>query len=447
MDAISNPAFSLSCLIGAAKSICGAASLPADLSATPGARDGGCIPAFVGTVLLLQLQRTVTEPTQRYLQALLDARLSPTWRAGASEAAARRSLRSALEGLAGGVFMREGRPLEAPEGLKAAGITDAARADVDFDALEAQLDISGAVAVHVYDAAHRLFKGADICAAMTLEGIRGETGAFDARLHELGRPYPGQIAAARNVRRIVADSAFTTEDARMEFGGDTGPRCQDAISIRAVPQTHGGGRDALAWFAATLEGSLQQSVASRDMTLDYALDLLAIGLIDLAVISERRSFRMLDTRMSYGLPMNLVAENPGFNHGFPVIQAAAAAVVAEMKLKAPKGRGQGSFSALTGRYVPRGLTTGNKLVELMDLLGKVLAIELFMASQAMDLTHRTLPNRAFGAGSAPALATTRQHLPMVLQNRFASDDMNVAEWLIVQGTIVRAVEDAIGRLD
>lgn len=306
---------------------------------------------------------------------------------------------------------------------------------------------SSTLAPEIYDNVQMLFKSADICAAMTLEGIRGETGAFDARLHELGRPYPGQIATASNIRRIIANSDFTTEEARIEFGGDTGPRCQDAISIRAVPQTHGGGRDALAWFGKTLETTLQQPVATRDTVLNYALDLLAIALIDLAVISERRSFRLLDSKMSYGLPMNLVGENPGFNHGFPVIQAAAAAIVAEMKLKAPKGRGQSAFSALTGRYVANDMNCCNRVIELCDLLGKVLAIELFMASQAMDLAHRALPDRTFGAGSTQALNATRSQLPIVLANRFASDDMDIAEGLIAHGTIVDAVEAAIGQLD
>ena len=49
------------------------------------------------------------------------------------------------------------------------------------------------------------------------------------------------------------------------------------------------------------------------------MDALATALADLAHTSERRSFRLCDTRLSYGLPMNLVPDELGINYGFPII--------------------------------------------------------------------------------------------------------------------------------
>lgn len=194
--------------------------------------------------------------------------------------------------------------------------------------------VSTAMAIYVATEASRLTKTADICVAMQLEAIRGETGAFDRRLHELGRPYASQIEVAENIRRIIGDSEFTTERGREAYGGDNGPRCQDAISIRAVPQTHGGVRDTVKWLKEQLSHEINTISGPVNPLLGYLLDMLTVGLIDLGNISERRSFRLLDSKMSYGLPMNLVGVNPGFNHGFPVIQASAAGILGEMKLLA-----------------------------------------------------------------------------------------------------------------
>lgn len=320
-------------------------------------------------------------------------------------------------------------------------------AGLDLQSLEAALNIEVALSIYAYALSDILIKTADICTSMTLEAIRGETGAFDDRLHSLGRPYAGQITTARNIRRLIEQSQFTTEDARIEFGGDIGPRCQDAISIRAVPQTHGAVRDAHTWLGDVIEQSLANNTVTPQPLITYTLDLIAIALIDLGNISERRSFRLLDSRMSYGLPMNLMGENPGFNHGFPVIQAAATAVVAEMKLKAPKGHGQSRFNPLTNAFVPFGLQSCVRIIEILPLLRKVLAIETYMSAQAMDLAKQKMRHRSFGLGSARAHAAIREHLTTVTGNRFASRDMTIAENIVGYGLIVTAVENAIGKLD
>ena len=192
--------------------------------------------------------------------------------------------------------------------------------------------MSTSLAISALKEAEKLAKTADICVAMNLEAIRGETGAFDKRLHELGRPFPNQIISAENIRRVIEGSGFTTEKARIAYGGDHGPRCQDAICIRAVPQTHGGVRDTIEWLKKNLQSEINSGSHRINPIIGYSMDLMIIALTDLGNISERRSFRLTDTNLTYGLPMNLVGENPGFNHGFPVIQAAATAILGELKL-------------------------------------------------------------------------------------------------------------------
>ncbi|NUU59363.1 aromatic amino acid ammonia-lyase [Paenibacillus agri] len=306
--------------------------------------------------------------------------------------------------------------------------------------------VSTAMSIYAAAEASRLTKTADICVAMQLEAIRGETGAFDRRLHELGRPYNSQIEVAENVRRIIKDSEFTTERGREAYGGDNGPRCQDAISIRAVPQTHGGVRDTVKWLKEQLDKDINDIAEKSNPLIGYLLDLVIVGLIDLGNISERRSFRLLDSKMSYGLPMNLVGENPGFNHGFPVIQAAATAILAEMKLLALPNTAFSKIDHITRKYVCTTLESSLKMLDAISLLNKILGIEMYMAAQGMDLAKSKLVDFEFGIGSKEALHVFRNFVQTVKVNRFASPDMVAAEKVVTDGIVLQAVEDIVGNL-
>jgi len=306
--------------------------------------------------------------------------------------------------------------------------------------------VSTAMCIYAMAEASRLTKTADICVAMHLEAIRGETGAFDRRLHELGRPYVSQIEVAENIRRIISESEFTTERGRKAYGGDNGPRCQDAISIRAVPQTHGGVRDTVRWLKEQLGNEINAIAEKSNPLLGYLLDLLIIGLIDLGNISERRSFRLLDSKMSYGLPMNLVGEKPGFNHGFPVIQASATGILGELKLLAVPNTAFAKFDPITRKYVCTTFESSLKVMNAISLLNKILGIEMYMAAQGMDLAKAKLVNFEFGVGSKEALHVFRKFVQMVKVNRFASPDMVTAEKVVTEGIVLKAVENMVGNL-
>ncbi|WP_432667008.1 aromatic amino acid ammonia-lyase [Wukongibacter baidiensis] len=306
--------------------------------------------------------------------------------------------------------------------------------------------VSVALSIQALREAKKLAKTADICIAMNLEGIRGETGAFDKRLHELARPFANQIISAENTRRLLENSEFTTEEARITFGGDKGARCQDAISYRATPQTHGGVRDTIQWLEENLKSEINDISYRINPLIGYSLDLMTIALADLGNISERRSFRLNDSNLSYGLPMNLVGENPGFNHGFPVIQAAATAVLAELKLLALPSTSSSIIDGRNDGYNCTTYSSAQKTLEAMPLLTKVLAIEMLMTAQAMDLAKDKLKDFKFGKGTTAAIDEFRKYVEMTRINRFAVPDMVEADRLVAEAVVLDAVEKAIGRL-
>lgn len=299
--------------------------------------------------------------------------------------------------------------------------------------------VTTGMAMYICAVAGRAIKTADVAVSMNLEAIRGELGAFDKRLQELGRPYPGQIESAENVRRVTAGSKLTTDEGRYAFGYDKKPRVQDAICVRATPQTHGGVRDIFHWCAAQVASDWNSHAHTLYRT-EYAMDALATALADLAHTSERRSFRLCDTRLSYGLPMNLVPDELGINYGFPIIQSTQAAETAELKLLALPA------AAIKRKNVSLAYYSVSKLFELIRKLNRVMAVEILMSAQALDIVHAKIPGYPCGAGTAAAHKCLRGEISMMDENRFVAPDMIAAERLTADGVILKAVEAAVGTL-
>lgn len=299
--------------------------------------------------------------------------------------------------------------------------------------------VSNSVAIYVFFEADKYIKTADIATALNLEAIRGEMGAFDSRLHEIARPFKGQIESSENIRRVLEGSQMTTDEGRYAFGYDTHPRVQDAISLRATPQTHGGVRDMHYFLGQNIEKELNSSSCSTNPIIEYGLNILCTALCDLGNICERRTFRLNDTKMSYGLPMNLVL-NAGFNHGYPVVQSTQAGVLAELKLLSlPCAAVKNSNECLS-------YFAAIKTMSALGFISKLLAVEILMSSQAMDIVHRKIPTFSFGKGSNAAFNALREHIDVLDANRFVAPDMIEADKLVCEGVILKAVETTIGAL-
>lgn len=298
--------------------------------------------------------------------------------------------------------------------------------------------VSNGIAWYAVSKAHEYMKVADVTASLNLEAIRGEMGAFDDRLSSVARPFPGQIDCAYNIRALVAGSRMTTDEGRYAFGYDTHPRVQDAICVRATPQTHGGARD-VCYFA---EGAVEKAITGGggSYVVEYAIDGLDTAIADIAHICERRAFRLNDSRLSYGLPMNLTHGDTGINHGFPVVQSNQAALVAELKLLSLP------CAVTKERRECAAYYAGVKMLRALPLFSKVMAIELLMACQGMDIVQERLPGFRFGKGTGAVLSKVRETISVMTENRFVSPDMNEADRLIKDGEILKAAEAAVGVL-
>jgi histidine ammonia-lyase len=272
-----------------------------------------------------------------------------------------------------------------------------------------------------------LWETAHVAGAASLEALLGTPDAFDERIHAV-RGQQGQNVSARLFRQLLENSEIR-ESHRV---GD--PRVQDAYALRCMPQVHGPVHDLLR-FAADIvnrevnaatdnplvfeDGALLSGGNFHGQAVAMVLDMLAIGLTNLAVISERRIDRLVHPDLNQGLPPFLT-KDAGVSSGFMIAQVTAAALASECKmLSHPASVDSIPTDGSKEDVVPMAMGAAWKLRRIVANLRNVLAIELLCAMQGIDYRR---PLRS----SAPiekAYATVRSLVPMMERDRPVSPDI------------------------
>jgi len=288
---------------------------------------------------------------------------------------------------------------------------------------------------------------ADVAAALSLDALRGSPAAFDERIARV-RPYNGHAISAKNLRRLNQGSAIRESHRPPEKD----PRVQDPYSLRCAPQVHGAARDALAQVRATIsvelnsatdnplvfvaangksgEGEIISGGNFHGQPLAMAADQLAVALVTLAGISERRIEQMTNPQSSQ-LPAFLIRD-AGLNSGFMILQVAAAALASEMKTQAaPHSVDSIPTSANQEDYVSMGMSGARRIQPMLANLRNVLAIELLSTCQGLDLLA---PLRT-GPEAQKAHAIVRLASAFVEADRSLSADIESVARLINEGKL------------
>ncbi|WP_433857949.1 histidine ammonia-lyase [Streptomyces kronopolitis] len=297
----------------------------------------------------------------------------------------------------------------------------------------------------------RLFTSADITAALSLEALLGTDKVLAPELHAI-RPHPGQAAAAANMAKVLDGSGFT---GHLQ---DDAPRVQDAYSIRCAPQVAGAGRDTLDHARLVADRELAAAVDNPVVLPDgrvesngnfhgapvaYVLDFLAIAAADLGSIAERRTDRLLDKNRSHGLPAFL-AGDPGVDSGLMIAQYTQAALVSELKrLAAPASVDSIPSSAMQEDHVSMGWSAARKLRTAVDNLTRVVAVELYAATRAVEMREGLVPAPATRAVLDAVRAAGVQGPG---EDRFLAPDLAAAYAFVQEGKLVAAVESVTGPL-
>jgi histidine ammonia-lyase len=280
---------------------------------------------------------------------------------------------------------------------------------------------TGMAALAVADA-DRLLEAMDVAGALDLEAFAANLALLHSAIADV-RPYPGLAESLVRLRALLEGSWLWEPGAARNL--------QDPLSFRGLPQLHGALRDALSFACGQLEIELNASqenpliVPDEDrivsvanfeiLPLAAALDFLRIALAPALTTSAERLLKLLQGPLT-GLPDGLaprpgLAENALSEHGI-----AAQGLTAEARLLAQPV----SYELVTttqAEGIEDRMTmaplAARRLAEMVELGESIVAIELVVAAQAVDLRR---PPR-LGTGTAAAHTRVRELVPFLAEGQ------------------------------
>ncbi len=337
-----------------------------------------------------------------------------------------------------GQVRHDGVLVEASDALRAAGIEPVTLAAKEGLALINGTQVSTALALHGLFMAERLLEAAMVTGSLSVDAARGSDAPFDPRIHAV-RGQPGQIAAAKIYRELVAGSAIRAS----HLVGDE--RVQDPYSLRCQPQVMGAVMDLIANAGRTL---LIEANAVTDNPLlfeggeiisggnfhaepvAFAADTLALAIAEIGALAERRIALLIDANLS-GLPAFLVRE-PGLNSGFMIAHVTAAALASENKsLAHPASVDSLPTSANQEDHVSMATFAARRLDQMAHNTAVIVGIELLAAAQGIEF-HRPLKS---SETLESVHAQLRQHVAPYDADRFFAPDIEAARRLVVDGAL------------
>lgn len=277
---------------------------------------------------------------------------------------------------------------------------------------------SAAIAAMNLHQASNLLGVADSALALSLEAVMGCLPAFDDRLHQ-ARGQRGQIGVAEHLRELVEESTLINHAGRV----------QDAYSLRCAPQVHGIARDTVTFCTDVIEREINAATDNplifengevlsggnfHGEPIGQVMDFVSITVSELAAISERRTFRLLDDKLSGGLPPMLVDQlrDAGLNSGLMMPQYTAASLVLENQtLATPDSVHSLPTSGEQEDHNANSLTASVHASRIIQNTIRVVGIELYTASRALDLRLRAHPTLKMGRGTRRVYEKIRAVVP------------------------------------
>jgi histidine ammonia-lyase len=294
----------------------------------------------------------------------------------------------------------------------------------------------------------------DVAGALDLEAF----GANVACLHpviEQVRPFPGLAATLHQLRLLLAGS-YLWQPGSARF-------LQDPLTFRCLPQIHGAARDALSYVMSILQIELNSSqsnpvvvpathepgnepgneqgrivsVGNFDIGhLAAALDFLRIALAPVVTSANERAVKLLQAPYS-GLPAGLAAGAGSPDDALAELAVAGQAITVEARTLAHPVSYE-LASSVKGDGIEDRATmaplSARRLADMIALSARVVAIELVVAAQAIDLRA---PGQ-LGLGTGRAYRMIRELVPFTQADGTLPADLEPLVELVTMGTLTPA---------
>lgn len=328
--------------------------------------------------------------------------------------------------------------------------------------------ISSIAAFAIRDA-EILLNTASVTSALSLEAIRGEKDAFSNLIND-NRPHKGQLYIANQIRNLIKGSMRTTKEAQVfEYQGQIKDsikvRVQDRYSFRAIPQVHGPVYEAIEKLKETLTIEINSATDNplffvdekgffhaksganfHGQPLANVIDYLKLSITTLGLVTDKRTFSLLDKYLNFGLPADLAHDHSKGDTGLMLTQYAGAARAAESRvLSTPASVMSVSTSANQEDFVSMGSIGVIHLQKVIYNTQIILGVELLCALRALQMSYDILPEelRQLGQGTDIVYNALNKELPPVDEDQYMRLDMEKAIELIKSGKVLDLVKDII----
>jgi histidine ammonia-lyase len=300
----------------------------------------------------------------------------------------------------------KGQRQTATEALRQAGLAPAVLKCKEGLALVNGTSVMTALAALASREAARLLHWMELLTACLFQALGGEPEALCEQA-QAARGFRGQSRVARRISdSLRTHPEFARRIEAHQWGTqaksvDPGAEVQDPYSLRCAPQILGAFQEALWHVEQVVTRELNASTDNPLVFPDTQMvihcgnfygqqiamvsDYLRLGLIKLALLSDRQLERLMNWRYSRGLPPLLASGPPGLNSGLAGAQLLATSLAAEARLLGTPASIQTiPTNANNQDVVSMGCTAAKMTRSVLPLLWKLVAIEAIALAQAAD---------------------------------------------------------------
>ena len=257
-----------------------------------------------------------------------------------------------------------------------------------------------------------------------MDAYDGRLEPFDPLVH-LVRPHNGQIKTAERISSFLEGSELMLQPKK---------HVQDPYSFRCMPQVHGATKDTLSFVRNTFvteinavtdnpnifitEDKIISGGNFHGQPLAFGFDFLKIAMAEIGNISERRTYQLVSGLRE--LPVFLV-DKSGLNSGFMIPQYTAASIVsANKQLATPASVDSIVSSNGQEDHVSMGANSAILLFDITENVKKILSIELFNATQALDFKKPLKTSKRLTV----FIDQYRDHVEFVTEDKIMSKEIN-----------------------
>ena len=295
-----------------------------------------------------------------------------------------------------------------------------------------------------------LIDSMQIAAALSFEAFAANLSVIHPAAAR-ARPHSGLETAMSRLRDLLEDSALWRPGAARNL--------QDPLSIRCVPQTHGAVYDALSVARGLMEVELNSaadnplvlvdegaivSVGNFDVTsLAMAFDYIRLGIAHAAQVANERVQKLLWHHFS-GLPTGL-ARTDGPTGGLRPLGRSFAALASEARFLAnPVSLDyHGQLAEGVEDHASMAPLAVNTTSALVSLAHRLVALELIIAAQAVDLRHG-MGGSELGGGTGRAYSLVREYAGTLTNETEWNADVEGLARFVGEGGLTQRVARVAG---